>query len=54
MKTFQAMCAVLAGGLLSACGGGGDESGPVTAEPPTANTSDAWDSWNWDEGGFGE
>jgi hypothetical protein len=58
MKDFIRMLAVIASGVLAGCGG----TGAGAAENPAAGGSapapimvaGAWDSWNWDEGGFSE
>jgi hypothetical protein len=42
--------------VLKACGGGdgGGEPVPVSEPPPPEVVAHAWDTWNWDEGGFGD
>lgn len=55
MKNFIRVVTVLISGCLSACGGaGGTVPTADTGNPPPAAASHAWDSWNWDEGGFGD
>jgi hypothetical protein len=54
MSSLLRMLAVLLSGLLTACGGSGDDQAPRAEAPPATPASDAWDGWNWDEGGFGD
>ena len=51
---MRVILVVLAAGLLDACGGGGSEAPSSAAAPAPVAESHDWDSWNWDEGSFGD
>jgi hypothetical protein len=54
VKNFIRVSALLIAGCLAACGGTGGTAPTAQAANPPATADHAWDSWNWDEGGFGD
>jgi hypothetical protein len=51
----RVIVAALTASLLGACGGGGSSAAaPPAAAAPVPVESHDWDSWNWDEGSFGD